>query len=359
MPHIVIGGGVIGLLTAYYLHSAGEKVLLLEQGKLGKESSWAGGGILSPLYPWRYPDALNDLAAWSQQIYPELIDDLNTKSGIDAQYWRCGFLLLDAEDIEQASQWAKRRNQPMEIVAPPQIEKIAPCLQISSAPMKAIWMPSVAQVRNPRLLKALIASLQNAGVELREQSTVERLIISDQQVKGVISGNSEISASSVTVACGAWSKSLLVDCLPAVDVEPVRGQMILFKADSDFLTTMIMEQSHYLIPRRDGRIIAGSTLEYTGFDKSTTEEARAILLQKATHLVPGLADFPIEHHWSGLRPGNPRQVPFIGQHPKIKRLFVNTGHFRNGVVTAPASAKLCADQILGKSTILDPLPYKI
>ena len=90
MTHIVIGGGIMGLLTAHYLHMAGEQVTVLEQGRLGQESSWAGGGILSPLYPWRYPDALNDLASWSQQIYPALIDELKTLSGIDAQYWQCG-----------------------------------------------------------------------------------------------------------------------------------------------------------------------------------------------------------------------------------------------------------------------------
>ena len=359
MPHIIIGGGVIGLLTAHYLQAAGEKVLLLEQGELGKESSWAGGGILSPLYPWRYPDALNGLAAWSQKIYPELVERLNSESGIDAQYWRCGFLLLDEEEIEVASKWAARNGQSIEIVSPERIKKLAPNLQESSTPKQAIWMPDIAQVRNPRLLKALIKALDSLGVELREQSAVDQLIISDQQVMGVICGGQKIEASSVTIACGAWSHSLLKDYLPSVVVEPVRGQMILFKARTDFLTAMIMKNSHYLIPRRDGRIIAGSTLEYTGFNKSTTEEAKVQLLQRATQLLPGLANFTIEHHWSGLRPGNARQVPFIGQHPQIKRLFVNTGHFRNGVVTAPASAKLCSDQILNKPSILDPLPYSL
>jgi len=359
VTHIVIGGGIMGLLTAHYLHSAGEKVMVLEQGQLGQESSWAGGGILSPLYPWRYPDALNDLAAWSQQIYPALIDELNSLSGIDAQYWQCGFLILDEEEIDAATQWAAQRQQSMQIIESTQICEIAPNLSSARLPNKAIWMPDIAQARNPRLLKALISSLQKRGVELREQCPVNNLVISNQQVTGVISGESEIAASTVTVACGAWSSQLLKEYLPTLHVEPVKGQMILFKAAPELLNTMVMQKAHYLIPRRDGRIIAGSTLEYAGFNKSTTEDAKQQLRQKATDLISKLSNYPIEHHWSGLRPGNPQQAPFIGQHPEIKGLFINTGHFRNGVVTAPASAKLCTDQILNKPSILDPLPYKL
>ena len=109
MTHIVIGGGIMGLMTAHYLHAAGEKVMVLEQKQLGQESSWAGGGILSPLYPWRYSQALNDLASWSQQHYPALIDELKSLSDIDAQYWQCGFLMLDEEEIEAATLWSRPR----------------------------------------------------------------------------------------------------------------------------------------------------------------------------------------------------------------------------------------------------------
>lgn len=359
MTHLIIGGGIMGLLTAHYLHAAGEKVMLLEQGHLGQESSWAGGGILSPLYPWRYPDSLNDLAAWGQQIYPALIEELKSLSGIDAQYWKCGFLILDEEEIEAAMQWSAQRKLNLQTIDTNRISEIAPNLSSSRLPKKAIWMPDIAQARNPRLLKALITSLKNCDVELREQCAVDRLIISNKQITGVISGDSELEAVSVTVACGAWSSRLLKDYLPTLHVEPVRGQMILFKATPDILNTMVMEKAHYLIPRRDGRIVAGSTLEYVGFNKDTTEEAKQRLTQKATDLIPKLGNYPIEHHWSGLRPGNPEQVPFICQHPEIRGLFINTGHFRNGVVTAPASAKLCADQILNKPSILDPIPFKI
>lgn len=357
MTHVVIGGGIMGLMTAYYLHAAGEKVMVLEQGALGKESSWAGGGILSPLYPWRYPDALNDLAAWSQHVYPDLIDTLKEESGVDAQWWQCGFLILDEAEIHSAVPWAERRNQALEVINASEMMAIAPTLSTKQLPDKALWMPKIAQARNPRLLKALIATLRNQSVELREHSPVRNLIVENERVSGVICDDGNIDTATVTVACGAWSRQLLRDWLSRLDVEPVRGQMILFKAQPGLLNTMIMRDSHYLIPRRDGRIIAGSTLEYVGFDKSITMEARQDLLQKAAGLVPELANYPIEHHWAGLRPGTSQQMPIISNHPSLSGLFINTGHFRNGVVTAPASAHLCVDQILNTSPILDPAPY--
>ncbi|HEY5604162.1 MAG TPA: glycine oxidase ThiO [Gammaproteobacteria bacterium] len=359
MTHVVIGGGIIGLLTAYELHSAGEKVTLLEQGQLGKESSWAGGGILSPLYPWRYPDALNDLAAWSQQTYPALINALKAESGIDAQWWQCGFLMLDEAEIAAAVPWARQRQQTLEIAGADRIKTIAPALSANDLPERALWMPEIAQARNPRLLKALIAALRNQGVELHEQSPVSRLLVNKQGVNGVICGNREMPADTVTVACGAWSRQLLDAWVSRFDIAPVRGQMILFKADPALLSTMIMRESHYLIPRRDGRIIAGSTLEYVGFDKSVTQDAKQKLLKMAVTLVPELNNYPIEHHWAGLRPGNSQQTPVVCQHPDIAGLFINTGHFRNGVVTAPASARLCADLILHRPPIVNPGLYRL
>ena len=220
-------------------------------------------------------------------------------------------------------------------------------------------MPQIAQVRNPRLLKALIRSLQNSGVELLEETPVTDLVIHDNSVTGIESGNRTIEGKSVTVACGAWSNLVLQKWLPTLNVEPVRGQMILYKATPDTLSPIVLKDSHYLIPRKDGRIIVGSTLEFVGFDKSTTDEAKKTLINFATDLLPDLKNFPIEHHWSGLRPGNSVQIPFISQHPGIKGLFVNTGHYRNGVVTAPASAVLCVDLILSRSPTIEPNAYSI
>jgi len=357
MTHVVIGGGIMGLLTSYYLHTAGENVVLVEQGKLGRESSWAGGGILSPLYPWRYPDALNELASWSQKIYPSLVEELREISGIDAQWIKSGMMFMDPEEIPRATEWASNHNVPLEIISGQQVADIAPNANSNTFDLQSIWMPDIAQVRNPRLLKALIAALQRNNVNLLEGTPVTDLIIENNRITGIKSNEQIIEASTVTVACGAWSSQVLKKWLPPMNVEPVRGQMILFKARPDTLHPIILKESHYLIPRKDGRIIAGSTLEFVGFDKRTTEDARRTLEEFAFDLVPELKNFPVEHHWSGLRPGNSVQIPFISQHPEISGLFVITGHYRNGVVTAPASATLCANLILSKPAILDTKAY--
>ena len=359
MTHIVIGGGIMGLLTGYYLQSAGEKVIVVEQGKPGQESSWAGGGILSPLYPWRYPRALNDLAAWSQQRYSDLVKELCEISGIDAQWLKSGMLFIDPEEIEPATTWAAENNIHLQIISDQEVLHHAPGVNKQALEHQAIWMPDIAQVRNPRMLKALVGALKNSGVQLLEHTPVTDLCIDNNIVTGVKSNDRIIEGDTVTVACGAWSSNVLKKWLPSLNVEPVRGQMILFKANPDTLHPMILKDSHYLIPRKDGRIIAGSTLEFVGFDKGTTDEGKQALLDFATSLLPELKNFPIEHHWSGLRPGNSVQIPFISQHPHIKGLFVNTGHYRNGVVTAPASASLCVDLILSRSPVLETKAYSL
>lgn len=357
MTHIVIGGGIMGLLTAYYLDAAGEKVILVEQGKLGRESSWAGGGILSPLYPWRYPDPVNDLAAWSQRQYPELVNQLAEKSGIDAQWIQSGMLVMDPEEMAKATGWADSNDVNLEIISDEQSKQLIPGINDKFSGGSSIWMPDIAQVRNPRLLKALIKTLRKTQVEILEETPVTDLCIESETVVGVRSNNQTLGGDSVTVACGAWSSEVLRQWLPSLNVEPVRGQMILYKASPQILNPMILKDSHYLIPRKDGRIIVGSTLEFVGFNKEITEEAKQKLSAFANDLLPTLKNYPIEHHWSGLRPGNSVQIPFISKHPNIEGLFVNTGHYRNGVVTAPASAMLCVDLILSRPPILEVKSY--
>jgi glycine oxidase len=140
-------------------------------------------------------------------------------------------------------------------------------------------------------------------------------------------------------------------------VEPVRGQMILFRASPGLLTRVVLDQGRYIIPRRDGHILMGSTVEHVGYDKRTTESAREELVAAALKLVPGLADAEVVKHWSGLRPGSPDGVPFIGPHPAIEGLFVNTGQYRNGVVMGLASCELASYHMTGRTPVLDVTPY--
>ncbi len=357
----VIGGGLSGLLTAWELANAGAKVTVLEKQAIGQESSWAGGGILSPLYPWRYPDPVNILACWSQDHYQQFCEQLSLQSGIDPQWQPSGMLMLSmAEEISRASTWAQQfKREMVPVVGKPLLgleSGISPA--VSSEP--ALWMPQVAQVRNPRLLKALRVQLEKLGVNLSEYVEVSGFYTDAGKLTGLrLAGHGRINANSVVVASGAWSGGLLGDLGIRTEIVPVRGQMLLFKAEPGVLSRIVLYQGRYLIPRQDGRILVGSTMEHVGFDKSTTNQSLEELHSVALKVVPELANYPIERHWAGLRPGSPEGIPLISAHPAVDGLFVNAGHFRNGVVMGLCSARLAADLILDRQPVVDPLPYQI
>jgi len=354
---LVIGGGLIGMLTARELRREGLRVAVVERQATGGESTWAGGGILSPLHPWRYPDAVNALATWSQEAYPALLTTLAEESGVDPEYRRNGLLIVDGFDPDVAIAWAERWQRTLELVDARRTRELEPSLGV--AVQRAAWLPTVGQVRNPRLGRALRRSLDTLGVTVLEHRPVTGFVLQGERIVGVETVEGEIAAGAVVVASGAWSGTLLDGLGLGVPVAPVRGQMLLFHAEPGVVNRILLDDARYVIPRRDGRVLVGSTMENVGFDKSTTAEALAELRAAAARLVPALAHYPLERHWAGLRPGSPHGIPYICPHPRIDGLFVNAGHFRNGVVMGPASARLLADLVLGREPILDPSPYRL
>ena len=334
MPEfIVIGGGLIGMFTARELVSAGHSVVLLEQGIPGRESSWAGGGIISPLYPWRYTDEITHLASWSQQHYPNLSQALERESGIDPEYCRNGLLILEPGDLDDALRWRGKMTQTLDRLDSPNISDCEPALNTSAE--SAVWMPEVAQIRNPRLVKAALGAIERR-VEIRRRTRVERLLSTQGRVIGVETSQGSLLADGIIICAGAWSGQLLQDFQPRPHIEPVLGQMILFRSRPGAIRRIVLHQDRYVIPRRDGRVLVGSTLEYRGFRKQTTQAARQALAGYALERFPILREAEIEHHWAGLRPGSPNGIPYIGPVPDVDGLFVNAGHFRNGVVLGPA-----------------------
>ncbi|HKK14563.1 MAG TPA: glycine oxidase ThiO [Gammaproteobacteria bacterium] len=354
---VVVGGGLIGMLTARELRAAGVDVRIMDRQAAGQEASWAGGGILSPLYPWRFPDPVTDLASWGQEYYPTLSDELAAETGIDPEWTQSGLLILDAEERDSARAWAQRHGLRLELLDRAEIRRCESAVMDPEG--AAIWLPDVAQIRNPRFLKCLRRSLELRGVPVEEHAEVRAVAVEHGRVVGVDTREGRVPADRVVVAGGAWTGQLLASMGLELPVHPVRGQMILFHTRPGLLHRIVLYQDHYLIPRRDGRILAGSTLEHTGYDKSTTEGARKLLYTRAVQLLPDLADYGVERHWAGLRPGSPTGVPFIGEHPTIQGLFVNAGHFRNGVVLGPASARLLRDLFIGHTPIIDATAYSL
>lgn len=353
---LIVGGGALGMLSALELGRQGIGVVLVERRELGGESSWAGGGIISPLYPWRYGSAVTALSRWSQDFYLPLAARLASEVGIDPEVHSTGLYWLDLDDESSALTWALQQGRPVHSVSMCELRAALPVVGVGYR--SAIHMPGVANVRNPRLIKALHAALQALpNVRLIEHAEVYDFLLDGGRVCGVRTSAGTLAARQVVLSSGAWSGELLAVLGLRLPVEPVKGQMILYKCAEDFLPAIVLANGRYAIPRKDGHVLVGSTLEHVGFDKTPTGEALASLKASAEELLPALADAEVIGHWAGLRPGSPDGVPFIGEVPQYPGLWLNCGHYRNGLVLAPASCELLKNLMLGEAPIVDPAPY--
>ncbi len=314
---LVIGGGVIGMMSARALAILGANVTLLDQRECGKESSWAGGGIISPLYPWHYDDSINQLSFESQAVYEALCDDLHSVSGIDPEYQKTGLLMMDEFQTQQAKSWMQNYQ-----------------IDYQSHPQGALFT-HVASVRNPRLLQALKADLIHKGVNIIESAKVDKLITQSTTVLGLRSAQGDFFADAIIACMGAWSSKLL-DL--ENDIFPIKGQMIVLQAQVDEVKHIILDKGRYIIPRADGKILIGSTMENVGFNRDVNQSTKTHLYEFAWRHVPTLKNAKIIHHWSGFRPASQSGSVVISKDKKYNNLFVNTGHFRNGLNMAPASA---------------------
>ena len=352
---IIVGAGVIGLMTALELRAAGVTVALVERGRVGGESSWAGGGILSPLYPWRYAPAVNRLAAWGRRRYAALTAELLAETGIDPEYDSGGLVMMDAGEELAALAWARESAEPVEAVTSAALLARAPAVRPFAG--EALLFPEVARVRNPRLVRALHAAALARGIAVLDVVEVTALRVVGGRFVAAETPSGPIPGGSCVLAAGAWSAGLLSPLPPAVAVAPVKGEMVLFRGPPGLLSAVVLEAGRYVIPRRDGRVLVGSTLVHAGFDCLPTPAARQELVEAGRRIAPALGEVPIEAHWAGLRPGAPAGIPYIAKHPAVTGLFLNAGHYRNGLVMAPAAARLCADLVLGRPPVLDPAPY--
>ena len=351
--HVCItGGGVIGCATALALATAGCRVTLIERGALGGESSWAGAGLLSPLLPWHYRDEVTRLTDWSRALYPGWTRDLHAASGVDPEYRACGMLVLPPYDLAAAQTWAGARGEPVQALS---ARSMLPALAVDDS---ALWMSRVAQVRNPRLLRALRLALLRHGVEIFEHTAVSAWRSTPTRIDAVSTSQGAFAADEFLVAAGAWSGELLRELGADIPIKPVRGQIVLFKTEPGRLKHVVYRDGLYIIPRDDGHILVGSTLEDVGFDTCVTDDARVNLIERANELLPFLNQTSVVAHWSGLRPGSPDNIPIMARHPTIENLYLNSGHFRYGVTMAPASAQFVANLILGLPNPIDPTPYR-
>lgn len=351
----IIGGGIIGLLTAREFIKGGATVTIIEKNALGRESSWAGGGILLPLYPWRQPDAISRLVLQSLKLYPTLAAQLTAETLIDPEWTPCGLLIVKNPDITAAVNWCDANAI---LYRPAGVDFFN---TLNTIPDQPLWLPEIAQARNPRLVKSLKQDLINKGVTLIEHCELTAVTVTKNRITAIATTNGQFAVNQLIIAAGAWTGQLFADTIggDAPKIAPVKGQMLLFDAQPETLGYMVLDGDQYLIPRQDGKILAGSTVEQDDFNKTTTTEARDRLHAFALNLLPSLKNFPVIKHWAGLRPGTEHGIPYIDKHPGIGNLYINAGHFRNGLAMGPASAQLMVDLVLERPTAVAPEPYQL
>jgi glycine oxidase len=345
---LILGGGVIGLTTAFYLKRQGVHVEVVDRGDFGQESSWAGAGIISAApSPSRARTPLARLQAHSAQLHPELAATLRDATHIDNGYLHNGgFVLVEGDPGPFLHEW-QSDDVAFEELAGPKLSDCEPALKPGRC--KAYFLADTAQVRNPRHLKALLAWCGLHGVRFRPGCPVYGFERQGERLTAVRTAAGPLHAGKYLLATGAWTDGLLEPLGWRPGIRPVRGQIVLLHSGAPVITHVVELGRRYLVPRPDGRVLVGSTEEDAGFDKRTTAEAVRGLLELACTLVPALAGAPVERCWAGLRPGSPDGLPFLGPVPGVDNLFVAAGHFRAGIMLSPATGLALAELLCGQA----------
>ncbi|MEZ5428852.1 MAG: glycine oxidase ThiO [Pyrinomonadaceae bacterium] len=349
---LIIGGGVIGLSIARELHRKGTgRIAVLDQGMIGRESSFAAAGMLAPQAETDRPDDFFHLCDESNRLYPQFAEELLEETGIDIELDRSGTFYLafdetDVEDIRRRFGWQSAAGLRVEHLTAPDLRRAEPF--ISPDVREGLFFPDDRQVENRLLLSALRRYAETFGIELRENIRVEKLLIDRGRIAGVKTDKGELRADRVILATGAWTSLIETDenFLARLEIKPIRGQMISFHTAKRLFTRVIYSPRGYLVPRRSGRILAGATAEDAGFDKRVTESGIDFVRGHALEISPGLVNLPTDETWAGLRPLAPLDaLPVLGEMEEAKGLFIATAHYRNGILLAPLTAKIMADKI--------------
>ncbi len=360
----VIGGGVVGCLTALYLHELGAKPIVLEKGMTGQQSSWAGAGILCPIHPWLYPDSFTHLIDRSLAMYPAMNEMLLDKTGLSMQWHKSGLLIPLFEDDrihhrEEALAWSRRFTWKVEELDAAQTQ--AHEKTISEQVSGSLLWPEVGQIRNPRLLAAVKKALELCHIPVREHAEVVALGEDSQgDINAVILANGEVvPADAALLAAGSWSGELAKQIGLELPVEPVKGQIVLLKDEPGKINHIIKHDDVYMVPRSDGHILVGASMERVGFEEGTTEKVIDSLLDATYRITPGLKSAKVVNQWMGFRPGSPDGMPYLGPVEGRQGLWVASGHYRNGVALAPGTADLMSRWIMGEKPAMDLADFRV
>jgi glycine oxidase len=360
MRALVIGSGIIGSAIAWRLAHVGLKIRVYDRGHLGEESSWAAAGMLAPQAEADGPGVLVNLCLAGldalHAVYRRLLDESN----VNPEYDRAGMLYvaLDGEEraeLEARLKWQREAGLKLEELTGAQARELVPAL--SSEVIYALRFADEGMVDNRKLTEAYIQAALRAGVEFYACSAVEEIVVRGNRVVGIRLSDGKVEEADVVVnAAGCWASQIKGCCADGISIYPVRGQILCFEGPPNALKYAVLSPRGYIVPRRNGRLLAGTTREEAGYDKSVTLEGVARIAHGAHSLMPTLGSLPLRQVWAGLRPAAPDHMPVIGPSPTLAGLYYATGHYRNGILLSALTAEIIADLIVGKTPALDLTP---
>jgi glycine oxidase len=348
---LIIGGGVIGLAIARELYRHGiSNITILERGRLGEEASHAAAGMLAPNAETEKLDDFFRLCNESNKLYPEFAAQLQDETSIDIELDKQGTLYLaltedDSAEIGRRFEWQQRAGLAVEHLSARETRALEPF--VSPDVRESLFFPNDWQVENRQLLHALKKFAELGGIQIRENTSITSLSIENGKITGAASGSEKFFAGRVVLAAGAWTSLVKTENLTLPPIVPIRGQMIAFHTAKRLFQKVIYSPRGYLVPRADGRVLAGATVEDVGFDKSVTAAGIEFLHENALEIAPSLVNLQIAEKWAGLRPRAADGLPVIGSFPQVENLTLATAHYRNGILLAPLTAKILAENIAG------------
>ncbi len=326
---LVIGGGVIGLATAIALSQKGASVTIVERDLCGRGATWAAAGMLAPEAE-RLEGELLDFGIRSRDMYPQWIANLMRLSGQDCGYWCCGIIVpvLLEGDRKVLSAHPKYINRE---------ESHKRQSGLGDSILGSLWLPEDGQVNNRKLTQALLTAARSLSIKILEGTTVYEIVRDRDRVTHLDSSAGKLQSDRYVLATGAWTRSLM-----PLPIKPIKGQMLsVFDGDRK-LQRVIYASNCYIVPRQDGTIVIGATVEDNGFLQGNTAAGIAQLLNSAIAIYPTIGDMQITETWWGFRPHAPNEVPLLGK-SDYENLILATGHYRNGILFAPITAKLITD----------------
>jgi len=357
---VIIGGGIIGSSIAWRLAREGATVTVLERGRLGKEASWASAGMIAPQAEAQAAGPFFELCLRARDTFEATLEMLRADTDVDPEYDRIGILYLALNDLErseleQRAQWQTSAGGTVEELTPAAAREMEPA--ISPQTVYALHMPLERRVENRKLTLAYATAAMAKGGVFVEGVTAKEVLVNGGNATGVLINDGRVFDADVVInSAGAWSGEIQ-GVGDKFESYPVRGQIVCFEGRPGQLRSSIFSLGGYLVPRRDGRILAGSTMEEAGFDKSVTLAGLTKITRAAFDMTPSLSELPFREAWSGLRPATRDFLPVLGPSPMVPNLFYASGHFRSGILLSAITGEIVADLIQSRNPSIDVAPF--